>query len=102
MTTQEYDGPARVVVDGHVVAAHARLSGRFEPISGRYQWGGRLDPTDELAALLRPNIVVRLHTGEHTGDRHTAEATVREVDPWGGFRVSGAGRPPFAVPAETP
>jgi hypothetical protein len=94
---EEYDGPARLVVDGRTLAVHARLSGRFEPISGRYQWAGRLRPDDELRASVQPNAAVRLET-----DRgRAADATIREQDPWGGFRISGTGRPPFAVPVET-
>ncbi len=92
-----YDGPARLVVDGRTLSVHARLSGRFEPISGRYQWAGRLRPDEELAASVRPNATVRLETD----GGHTAEATIREQDPWGGFRISGTGRPPFDVPTET-
>lgn len=92
-----YDGPARLVVDGRTLAVHARLSGRFEPISGRYQWAGRLRPDEELVAAVRTNATVRLETD----GGHTAEATIREQDPWGGFRISGTGRPPFCVPTET-
>lgn len=93
---EEYDGPATLTVDDREHAVRARLSGHFEPITGRYQWAGRLHGDDDLREALRPNSAVRLRT-EAGG---TAEATVREQDPWGGFRVSGAGRPPFAVPAE--
>lgn len=93
---EEYDGPATLVVDDREHAVRARLSGHFEPITGRYQWAGRLHADADLREVLRPNSAVRLRT-EAGG---TAEATVREQDPWGGFRVSGAGRPPFAVPVE--
>jgi hypothetical protein len=95
MTDEEYDGPARLVVDGRELAVHARLSGHFEPISGRYQWAGRLSRTEGLGEALRPNIAVRLRTEEGAVD-----ATIREQDPWGGFRICGTGRPPFTVPAE--
>jgi hypothetical protein len=94
---QEYDGPALLVLDDHELTVHARLSGHFEPISGQYQWAGRLAPAEGLAQALRPNIAVRLRTEEGEAD-----ATIREEDPWGGFRICGAGRPPFAVPAEAP
>jgi len=93
---EEYDGPARLVVGGREVTVRVRLSGHFEPISGRYHWAGRLHPSPELSAAVRPNAAVRLVT---EGGR-AADATVREEDPWGGFRVSGSGRPPFAVPTE--
>jgi hypothetical protein len=93
---EDYDGPARLVIDGREIGVHARLSGHFEPVTGRYQWAGRLHPGEEMRAALRPNIDVSLRTA----DGHTAAATVREEDPWGGFRITGSGRPPFAVPTE--
>ena len=94
---EEYDGPARLAVDGREIDVHARLSGHFEPIAGTYQWAGRLRPTDEVRETLRPNLDVVMTIG----DEKSAAATVREQDPWGGFRISGSGRPPFAVPTET-
>jgi hypothetical protein len=96
---EEYDGPALLVMDGREVAVHARLSGRFEPISGRYQWAGRLRLDEEACDPLRPNsgrVELRTRGG------HAAPAAVREQDPWGGFRISGEGRPPFPVPSEAP
>jgi len=91
-----YDGPARLVVGEREVAVRVRLSGHFEPISGRYHWAGRLHPSAELSATVRANAAVRLVAE----DGRAADATVREEDPWGGFRVSGTGRPPFAVPTD--
>jgi hypothetical protein len=93
---EEYDGPARLVAGDREVVVHARLSGHFEPISGSYRWAGRLHPSAELSAAVRPNEEVRLLT---EGGR-AADATIREADPWGGFRICGSGRPPFAVPTE--
>ncbi len=93
---EEYDGPAQLLVGSSEVAVHARLSGHFEPISGQYHWAGRLRPSAELSTAVRPNAEVRLVTD---GGR-AADATIREEDPWGGFRISGSGRPPFAVPTE--
>ena len=91
-----YDGPARLVVGGREVAVPVRLSGHFEPIGGRYHWAGRLHPSAELSASVRANEAVRLVAD----DGRAADATIREEDPWGGFRICGSGRPPFAVPTE--
>jgi hypothetical protein len=93
---EAYDGPARLLVDGRELAVHATLSGRFEPISGTYQWAGRLRPSDDLRAAVQQGRSVRLETRPG----HAAAATMREEDPWGGFRIGGTGRPPFAVPTE--
>ncbi|MGH3366369.1 MAG: DUF4873 domain-containing protein [Nocardioidaceae bacterium] len=94
---EEYDGPAVLVVADGEVDGHAHLSGHFEPITGRYQWAGRLRPSDEVSAAVRQNAgSVRLRTPFG----HEADAAVREQDPWGGFRITGTGRPPFDVPSE--
>jgi hypothetical protein len=98
-----YDGPARVRAGDREIAVRATLSGHFEPISGQYQWAGRVrhdEPVDVEASadVLRPGAAVEVRTAEG----HHAGATVRETDPWGGVRVRGTGRPPFAVPSETP
>lgn len=96
---EEYDGPARLTVADRDLDVHATLSGRFDPITGRYQWSGRLRPDGTLDTVLEPNA----GTVELTIDEgHRAAMSVRERDPWGGFRVAGTGRPPFAVPTESP
>jgi hypothetical protein len=81
-----YDGPARIGPSEVTV----RLRGHFEPIDGHFHWWGRLAADEELDAAHTPGAQVSLVTphGEATGK-------LSDVDPWGRFRVSGTGRPPF-------
>lgn len=95
---EQYDGPARLIVEGREIDVRVHLSGHFEPIAGRYQWAGRLQPDEELDAVARPHTAV----GLRVADGPTTDATLREQDPWGGLRISGTGRPPFPVPTEAP
>jgi hypothetical protein len=83
---EEYVGPA-VVAD---VDVDVRLRGHFEPLDGRFHWYGRVAPSEELAGQVRSGSTVTLTT-----PRGTAQARVSDVDPWGRFRISGTGRPPF-------
>ncbi|HEY0902788.1 MAG TPA: DUF4873 domain-containing protein [Marmoricola sp.] len=89
---EEYDGPAVVSTsaapDG--VEVDVRLRGHFEPIDGRFHWYGRLAASAELARRHRSGAEVVVST-----PRGTATAKLSDVDPWGRFRVSGTGRPPF-------
>jgi hypothetical protein len=69
-----------------------RLSGRFEPVEGRYRWAGRAEPDEELLAAFRSgsrDASVLIPGGA------AAPARLGEPDPWGGLRVSGVGAPPW-------
>lgn len=74
------------------IEVEARLRGHFEPIDGRFHWWGRLQPDERLSTSYRPGDTIALATphGEVT-------ARLSDVDPWGRFRVTGTGRPPFPV-----
>lgn len=87
-----YDGPAQLVAPDTVVAVEVRLRGQFQPIDGRYHWYGRLSASDRVDALVagRAALVLRTPYGE-------GAAQVGDPDPWGRYRVSGTGRPPFPV-----
>lgn len=86
---EAYDGPA-VVLGSPDVPVSVRLRGRFEPIDGHFHWFGRLSPDPALADQHGPGgrVVLRTPHGE-------AEARIADLDPWGRFRVTGTGRPPF-------
>ncbi|MGA8116655.1 MAG: DUF4873 domain-containing protein, partial [Actinocatenispora sp.] len=88
-----YRGPVTLSVDGRSVRVDAELRGEFEPISGRYRWYGRLAADDGVAGLAADrarDVTVRTPHGE-------ARTTLTDADPWGRYRVSGTGPPPFPV-----
>jgi hypothetical protein len=84
-----YDGPATITVDGHDHPVRVRLTGRLEPIDGRYHWRGTVFA--DLPAVLLPHEVEVA-----VGDR-TAGARLTERTPQAGYSVAGTGSPPFAL-----
>jgi Domain of unknown function (DUF4873) len=92
-----YRGPAVLSVDGRDVPVHVVLDARHEPHDGRLRWFGRLtldDPgPDAPPELTRPDRRLVLRAGGVA-----APASLGDVDPWGRYRVTGVGRPPFARP----
>ena len=83
---ESYDGPARVDETEVVV----RLRGHFEPIDGRFHWWGRIAADDRIDAGHPSGATVTLVT-----PHGRAEGRLSDRDPWGRFRISGTGRPPF-------
>jgi Domain of unknown function (DUF4873) len=95
----EYAGPAVIEVGERRMPVRVTLSGRFEPVDGRYHWGGRLAPDGDIADLLRSGqraVTVQI------GHRIAVQARLAEIDPWGGIRVTGVSRPPWATPSAPP
>ena len=106
MTEQElpaegYDGTAKLAPVVEVRAASATsldttmevevtLRGHFEPLDGRFHWYGRIAADDELVARHPSGSTVVLIT-----PHGRAEGRLSDVDPWGRFRISGTGRPPY-------
>ena len=80
-----YDGPA----DLAGTQVRVRLRGHFQPIDGRFHWWGRL-AADPALAVHRPGSTVTLLT-----PYGAAEGTLADLDPWGRYRISGTGQPPF-------
>ncbi|NUO58632.1 MAG: DUF4873 domain-containing protein [Hamadaea sp.] len=67
------------------------LSGQWQPVDGRFHWGGRISPSPEVVQLVRSGRrEVIIHIGEMA-----APGRLGEVDPWGGVRVTGVGAPPW-------
>jgi hypothetical protein len=94
LPAEEYVGPAVVSAsasaDGEVdVEVEVRLRGQFEPLDGRFHWYGRVSPSPELAEV-RPGSTVTLRT-----PHGSASGRLADRDPWGRFRISGTGRPPY-------
>jgi Domain of unknown function (DUF4873) len=65
-----------LVTEGGTFQVEAAVSGRVEPVDGRYHLAGRIAPHPEVAALVRRGL--RQATLDGTPVRMT------EVDPWGG------------------
>ena len=88
----EYAGPAEVQAETGAWAVRVTLTGRFEPVDGRYHWAGRILPHSDVESLVRTGkrqVTVRI------SDRAAVPARLAEVDPWGGVRVVGVNRPPW-------
>ncbi len=83
---EQYDGPASV----GGIEVEVRLRGHFEPIDGLFHWWGRVASNPELDDRHASGAHVTLVTphGEAAG-------RLSDVDPWGRFRITGTGRPPF-------
>ncbi|MBM7519233.1 DUF4873 domain-containing protein [Nocardioides nitrophenolicus] len=86
---EAYDGPAVLVVADAEHPVSVTLRGAFQPLDGHFHWYGRI-AVDAALDEVRSGSAVTLRTphGEAGGK-------VADVDPWGRFRVSGTGRPPF-------
>lgn len=84
-----YDGQATLQIadDEHVV--RVRLSGRIEPIDGRYHWQGTI--LGPLPDGWKPGAV-SLTIGEQT-----AECRITERTQQGGYSVAGVGMPPYTL-----
>lgn len=92
-----YRGPATLVVDGRDVPVTVILDARHEPQDGKVHWFGRLtlsaDPEpDVLSALTASNGSLELRT-----DGGRSAARIGDLDPWGRYRVTGVGRPPYIL-----
>jgi hypothetical protein len=84
-----YDGPARLRLGDDEREVRVRLSGRLDPIDGRYHWQGTiLDPLFDGARLGAATMTI----GEHTADCRLTERTQQ-----GGYSVAGVGTPPYAL-----
>ncbi len=92
---EEYRGAATLRVGDEERDVTVRLSAYFEPIEGRYRWAGRTGADAVLVERVRAGAreaVVRLPGGAETAAR------IGDPDPYGGVRLSGTGRPPWAFP----
>jgi hypothetical protein len=84
-----YDGSATLGIDDGEHLVRVRLSGRIDPIDGRYHWQGTI--LDALPDGTGPRPVT-LTIGEQT-----AECRITERTQQGGYSVAGVGMPPYAL-----
>ena len=93
-----YDGPAELITDERVVPVTVKLRGHFDPISGHYNWYGRVAASPEVAALVAAGgrkVVLRT-------PHSSVDTRLSDVDPWGRPRVEGFGPTPFPVLDQLP
>jgi hypothetical protein len=92
-----YDGPAHLVTESGDVPVQVTVRGLFQPIDGHYHWHGRIARDERVDALGRAGATVVLRTpgGE-------AEGRLSDVDPWGRYRITGVGRPPYPCTESDP
>lgn len=86
---EAYDCPASLLVDGTEHPVRVTLRGAFQPVDGLFHWYGRVtEPTPLPGVRSGTTVTLRTTHGE-------APAKLSDQDPWGRFRVTGTGRPPF-------
>ncbi|MGK2881486.1 MAG: DUF4873 domain-containing protein [Mycobacterium sp.] len=85
-----YDGPAILSAVGDGLPVRVRLTGRLDPVDGRYHWQGMIfgDIADGIVTL--KSVTVTIAGGS------AAPARFGERTPWG-LSVSGVGAPPFPL-----
>lgn len=84
-----YDGGAsiRIGTDEHRV--RVRLSGRLDPLDGRYHWQGTVSEGLPEGVAMQP---VAVSIGSQTSDGRITERTQQ-----GGYSVAGVGAPPYPL-----
>jgi hypothetical protein len=88
-----YEGPAELIDGDVTIAVEVKLGGHFDPISGSYNWYGRVAASPEVAGLVAAGarkVVLRTPFAQ-------VETALTDVDPWGRPRVEGFGSTPFEV-----
>ncbi len=91
-----YDGPATLVTAEASVDVQVSMRGLFEPIDGRYHWYGRIDASDAVDELVAALVDTKADLSLRT-PHGKASTRLSDRDPWGRYRVTGTGRPPFEV-----
>ncbi len=87
-----YRGRATITVNYIGISADVMLRGAFEPTTGSYRWQGRAVGEGFAHALTKRRTMAIIHI-----NNTEAEVLVSDPDEWGRYKISGAGRPPFAV-----
>jgi hypothetical protein len=89
-----YEGRATLRVEDTELSVDVVLAGNFEPIDGKYHWYGRVRASAELTEL----VGARKAGASIETPHGAADGRLADPDPWGRYRISGTGRPPFPVP----
>jgi hypothetical protein len=97
VSDDEYTGPATLIADGCAFTVQVRLSGRLEPVDGRYHWAGRVAAQDAITRLVRAGVrsaTLRI------GGSVPVPVRLGDVDPWGAVRVVATSPPPWPASGE--
>lgn len=86
-----YDGTAVVSIGDDDRRVRVRLTGRLDPIDGRYHWQGTIFEA-ALGEVLKQPRTVSMRIGERSADCRITERTSQ-----GGYSVAGVGAPPYAL-----
>jgi hypothetical protein len=86
-----YDGAATLRIGHDDRQVRVRLSGRLDPIDGRYHWQGTIFDALPEGVLTNPRPVTL------TIGARSAEARITERTPQGRYSVAGVGAPPYAL-----
>lgn len=86
-----YDGPATIRIGDDERRVRVRLSGRLDPIDGRYHWQGTVFDAVLDDVLTQPRPVTL------TIDERSAECRITERTPQDRFSVVGVGAPPYSL-----
>ncbi len=92
---ETYDGEATLTIAGADHPVRVRLSGRLDPIDGRYHWQGTVFSSPSRP--LSDEVLKQSRTATLTVGGRTAAARITEQTPWGTHSVAGVGAPPYAL-----
>lgn len=92
-----YSGPATLTVDGQDVPVRVLLDARHEPQDGKLHWFGRMTLEGAPGPALLRALTSTTSRVELRAGAGPSRARVGDVDPWGRYRVTGVGAPPFPV-----
>lgn len=88
----EFSGSAVLSAGDRSECVQVHLNGHFEPLDGVYHWYGRV--VGDVVGFKKPNGSPLVLT---IGDGPETPAALAEEDPWGNYRITGVGAPPFTV-----
>ncbi len=88
---EAYAGPATLAADDTAaLEVSVQLRGHVDPNDGRFHWYGRIAADEALTATHRSGTTLALRT-----PYGIAAGKIADLDPWGRFRITGLGAPPF-------
>ncbi|WP_156042432.1 DUF4873 domain-containing protein [Rhodococcus sp. UNC363MFTsu5.1] len=88
-----YAGAAVLTADEVALTVQVHLNGHFEPLDGNYHWYGRIAGSGLTELKRRGRSALHLTIAEGPA----TPATLAEQDPWGNYRITGVGPPPYPL-----